>query len=96
MFSDKVKRTEEQLTFLEESRNAYYLAIELEEQAKVKYEKAASMANRELSAHSKLLVENATRLFHRWNNSIMVKNEAKEVYLNIRSEVMGYVTNIKF
>lgn len=96
MYSEKVKRTEEQLAFLEEKRNAYYLAIELEEQAKAKYEKAAAMANRELSVHSKLLIENATRLFHRWNNAIMVKDEAKEVYLAVRSEVMGYVSNIEF
>lgn len=95
-FSVKVNNAATELDRLEVARNAYYLAMELEQAAKVKYEKAMKMATREGSSHFKLLQDNASKMFHRYNNAIDVKLEAKEKYLAVRSEVMGYVSNIKF
>lgn len=95
-YSAKVNNTATELDRLEVAREAYYVAIEIADKAKEKYEKAMKMANREGSPHSKLLQDNAKNMFHRYNNALDAKLEAKEVYLTIRSEVMGYVANIKF
>ena len=95
-FSTKVNNTATELDRLEVAREAYYLSIEIADAAKAKYEKAMEMANREGSSHSKLLLDNAKNMFHRYNNALDAKLEAKEVYLAIRSEVMGYVSNIRF
>lgn len=95
-YSTKVNNAATELDRLEVARSAYYLAMEIEQAAKVKYEKAMKMATREGSVHNKLLQDNAKTMFHRYNNATDAKLEAKEVYLAIRSEVMGYVSNIKF
>ena len=94
-FFNKVNNAATELNRLELAREAYYVSIEIADAAKAKYEKAIQMANREGSSHNKLLQDNAKNMFHRYNNALDAKLEAKEVYLAIRSEVMGYVSNIR-